>query len=192
MLLLVVLTLVVMLVAAVVGTWLLWRGSAPEPVTAPTSAESQRDTERSPPASSSPTSDAPPPSEPAEETGSYAGTIPAAVAGDWTGEMTQYGPQGEVVSSWTLTLHLPEGQQEASGTLDIGNGVCEWEMTVTEVTDGAVSYDYTTVSDPQGICVAAGLVTTKLDDSGELATNVKVSWGTEGMSTAQGTLARVS
>ncbi|GLU47013.1 hypothetical protein [Nocardiopsis ansamitocini] len=114
------------------------------------------------------------------------GEVPEAMAGTWSGTMTQYDPEGDEAGTWDLTVVLESGADDGTATLDIDGATCTWDLVVTTSGEDDLDMEYTTTDDGDGLCTASGFVHFIVDPNG-LHTGVSTEWPT-GISTSSGTL----
>ncbi|TDQ54754.1 hypothetical protein [Actinorugispora endophytica] len=85
------------------------------------------------------------------------GGIPAAYAGNWSGEMSQHDEAGEPVVDWGASLKLDEGT--GRGSADWFTLGCRGSVTLVEDTGDSLVFEYAETYDPENHCIDETILT---------------------------------
>ncbi|WP_084012865.1 hypothetical protein [Thermobifida halotolerans] len=118
------------------------------------------------------------------------GEFPGDMDGSWTGTMTQYDPDGYVVSTWNLDVHMVAGESLGGADLYMDNGMtCRWDILTTSNTEDTADLEYFTMDDGDGTCTPFGYLHFIVDGD-NLYVGVATEWDNGMISTADGVLTR--
>ncbi|GAB3207753.1 hypothetical protein SAMN02745673_04071 [Marinactinospora thermotolerans DSM 45154] len=115
--------------------------------------------------------------------------VPAAYAGEWSGEMSQHDQDGTHVADWEATVHLEAGAERGSSQfVSLG---CRVSLELTAREDDRIVFDYVETYDGDERCIDSG--TLELRPGAEEGT-LEAEWGASSHSgshmTSTGTMTR--
>ncbi|MDS1271456.1 hypothetical protein RIF23_14250 [Lipingzhangella sp. LS1_29] len=115
--------------------------------------------------------------------------VPSELDGIWSGEMSQYDPDGIWFDDFDLNLHLTEGSRIASGFLYASDGtrMCDWVADIEDAGPDHVYGPYEVTDDPDGTCVSEGEMWVDASN-GSVEVVLEVDWTGEGISRSEGDL----